>query len=197
MPRRISDILNELEKQNLDGLLIFSDANIAYLTNYLSRESILLVSPSGNVFITDSRYTQEARHYLKNLASVVTINGSLSETIALTLRNHKLKTVGFEAAFLSYARFINLRKNTKAQKISLRPVIGLIEKYRQIKNPEEIKAIRKSCHISLKTLAFIKNKIRPGKTELEIAAEIERFIRCNGARMSSFEIIVASGPHSA
>jgi Xaa-Pro aminopeptidase len=46
-------------------------------------------------------------------------------------------------------------------------------------------------------LEFIKDFISVGRTEIEIAAELERFIRYNGASRSAFDIIVASGQNSS
>ncbi len=46
-------------------------------------------------------------------------------------------------------------------------------------------------------LAYIKQFLVPGVKEVEIVAELERFIRYQGARASAFDIIVASGPNSS
>lgn len=39
--------------------------------------------------------------------------------------------------------------------------------------------------------------LKPGITELEVAAELEYFMKTHGAENLSFETIVASGPNSA
>ena len=46
-------------------------------------------------------------------------------------------------------------------------------------------------------LKHIQQFIVPGAREIEIVAELERFIRYQGARASAFDIIVASGPNSS
>ena len=46
-------------------------------------------------------------------------------------------------------------------------------------------------------LEHIKQFILPGVKEIEVVAELERFIRYQGARASAFDIIVASGPNSS
>jgi Xaa-Pro aminopeptidase len=83
------------------------------------------------------------------------------------------------------------------REIKLVPTHGLVEEPRQIKAAEELKKIKKATQITIKALKFIKNIILPGKKEIEIAAELEHFIRYNGGGGSAFDIIVASGPNSS
>ena len=45
--------------------------------------------------------------------------------------------------------------------------------------------------------SYILNELKPGVTELQIAAKLEYFMRSHGAEGTSFDTIVASGYHSA
>jgi Xaa-Pro aminopeptidase len=73
----------------------------------------------------------------------------------------------------------------------------MIESIRAIKEPEEIELITRAAEITDAAIEYIKDKIRPGTTEREIAWEIEKFIRERGSETTPFDIIVASGPNSA
>src|SRR3989338_8488230 len=77
------------------------------------------------------------------------------------------------------------------------PAYGPVEELRQIKTAEELEKIKKAIQITIKAFKFIKDFISPGKKEIEVAGELERFIRYSGARSSAFDIIVASGPNSS
>ncbi|MDD5156090.1 MAG: aminopeptidase P family N-terminal domain-containing protein, partial [Candidatus Omnitrophica bacterium] len=192
MSSRLNIIYSDLERQGLDGLFLSSSANITYLTGYLSPDSYLLVSHKGNIYITDSRYSEEARAELKGMAAIKKINGSLFKTIALACRELGLKRVGFEERCLPFAEYQKikeyLRRNT-----SLIPTHSLVEVRRQVKDKDELKKIRHAVKITLKAFEFVRSFIKPGIREVEIAAELERFIRYNGASASAFDIIVASG----
>ena len=72
-----------------------------------------------------------------------------------------------------------------------------MEGLRQVKDTGEVRKIREATRIAIAALNFIQKQIVPGRTEIEIAGEIERFIRYQGGYSSSFEIIVASGENSA
>ena len=68
--RRIQKALNLIKQSKLDALFVSSQANISYLTSYRSRDSYFILSPKGNVFLTDARYTQEALRNLRGIASI-------------------------------------------------------------------------------------------------------------------------------
>ncbi|MCM8795957.1 MAG: Xaa-Pro peptidase family protein [Candidatus Omnitrophica bacterium] len=191
--RRIDEHLKEA---NLDGLIVSSPANIHYLTDYPGRDAYLLVSRKECIYFTDCRYIEEAKLKLKDKAKVEKINGLFYKVIAEGIRNLGLKRVGFEARHLSFAEYKKIRQALLAKSVKLIPTQSLIEQLRQIKTKEEIDKIKKATDIALKALEFVRDFITPGRKELEIAAELERFIRYQGARSSAFEIIVASGPNS-
>ena len=196
MSNRINNFFLKLEENKLDGLIVSSAANITYLTKYISRDSYLLVSRKGNIYFTDSRYVEEAGYQLKGIARVDKVNGSVFKLIAQACCELGLKRVGFEERILPYAEYKKIEENL-ACAAELIPTHGLIEELRQVKQPEEIKKIKQAVGITVQALKFIEKLIKPGKKEIEVAGELERFIRQKGASKASFEIIVASGPNSS
>jgi Xaa-Pro aminopeptidase len=182
--------------ENLDGLLLSSQANISYLTGYRSRESYLLISKKETIYFTDGRYLEEAKIGLKNVAKVEKTNGAKFKVIADVCRNLKLERLGFEERYLTCGEHRKIREALDA-KLKLIPTYGLVEKQRMLKNQEEITKIKRATEITVKTLKFIKGFIKEGIKEVEAAAELEKFLRYNGASASGFDIIVASGPNSA
>jgi len=154
-----------------------------------------LISERKNVYFTDSRYTAQARKELKGCA-VEPVSGSVFRKIAEVCRDLKLKCLGFEERHLPYAEYRQIRKELEGS-IGLAPTCGMVEELRQIKTTQEIAKIRKACSIAMRAFEFIREYIRPGVKEIEVAAELERFIRYHGARSAAFDIIVASGPNSS
>lgn len=195
MNQKIAKVIKKLEQDNIDGLILSSPSNISYLTDYRSRDSYLMVSRRENFYITDARYSEEARRNLKGF-TVEQINGSIFKKIADICHSLQVRCLGFEERHLSYAEYKKIRKQLN-DNIGLVATCGLVEQFRQIKTPEELEKIRIATQIAVKAFRFIKDFISTGKKEIEIAAELERFIRYNGASSSAFDIIVASGPNSS
>ncbi|MDP3731536.1 MAG: Xaa-Pro peptidase family protein [Candidatus Omnitrophota bacterium] len=196
MNLRIQKIYAKLSKDNLNGLILSSPANISYLTNYTSRDSYFLISNKSNIYFTDSRYIEEAKENLKRLALVRNVNGSIFKILADACIDLGLKRIGFEERYLSFASHKKLKEKLN-KRGDLVPTCGLVEGLRQIKTAEELEKIKKAIQITIKAFEFIKDFISPGKKETDVAGELERFIRYNGARTSAFGIVVASGPNSS
>jgi len=73
-----------------------------------------------------------------------------------------------------------------------------IFKLREQKNDEEIQCIAKACEIVVGVISYAERELlKPGYTEVEIAAEIDREARRSGAQMMTFDTMVASGENSA
>lgn len=192
---RIKNIYAELDREDLDGLIVTSPANITYLTNYISRDAYLLVSKKGNIYFTDFRYIEETKRNLKGYI-LKRINGSVFKIIASACGEFKLKRVGFEERHMSFAEYKTIKENLN-NGIDLVPTHSIVEGLRQVKTQEELEKIKKAANIAIESLKFVKDFISPGKKEIEVAAELERFIRYNGGYTASFDIIVASGPNSS
>jgi len=196
MGAHLKTIFSGLQQEDLDGLLISLPSNVTYLTVYPSRDSYLLISKKECVYFTDSRYLEEARSYLAKNITLKEINGSVFKLIAENCLRIGLKRVGFEERHLPFAEYKKIKEELQG-KAKLMPTHGLIEQLRQIKAPEEIEKIKKAIHITAQALEYIQDYLAPGRKEIEVVGELERFIRFHGASNSAFDIIVASGPNSS
>jgi Xaa-Pro aminopeptidase len=195
MNSRIKKLRAKLKEENIDGLIVSKQANISYLLNFTSRDSYLLISKKKNIYFTDSRYIEEVKDELKDCA-IKQNDSSVLKIIADTCNSLGLKRIGFEERYMPFAEYNKIKERLN-KKTELIPTRNLTEEERQIKNEWELENIKQAIAITAGALNFIKDFISAGKREIEIAAELERFIRYNGATSSSFGVIVASGPNSS
>ncbi|MCX5701943.1 MAG: aminopeptidase P family protein [Candidatus Omnitrophica bacterium] len=193
--RRLQRIYTKLEQAGLDSLIVSFPANISYLADYRIRDSYLIVSKKANIFITDFRYIEEAKRNIK-IALIRKMNGSVFKLIADACLDLSFRRIGFEERHLPFAEYKKLNEEFN-KKADLIPTFGLVEELREIKSPQELGKIKEAVAINIKAFKFIHGLIGCGIREIEIAAELERFIRYNGASSSAFDIIVASGPNSS
>ena len=191
---RRSRLLEKLRNNSVDALLVSKEANVSYLCDYPCRDSYLLVHPRETFFITDFRYTEEAKKNIPGV-SVFQYDNLFKDTAALA-RKLKVRKLGFEAKDLNFAEYSKI-KSYLGPKAKLKDTFNIVETLRQIKGDQEINLIRQAIKITAQTFEFIRKFLKPGVKELEIAAEIERFIRYQGAKMSAFNILIASGPNSS
>ncbi len=196
--RRIKKLQNSIAGQNLDAMIITRPANIFYLTGVnlfdFQRGSFLLVFRKNWRLVSSVFYQNRIEGFVpKNNRAYFPRGGSIAETAAKELAQQK--TVGFERDDVSYAWFEIFKKSLRGKKMI--PVLGAAEQFRQIKDEEEIKLIRKAARITDKTFAQLLKLIKPGVAELFLKRKILEMMQDMGAQGCSFDPIVASGKNSA
>ena len=194
MNNKIQWLRNKISMQNMQGMIITNPVNIKYLTG-IDAEGTLLITRKENFFLTDARY-------LEHVKSILTIDdGIIVNDIAnITIDDYEnffmfCENVGFEENYVTYASYKRYLERYKIH--NLEETEYLLEKQRMIKDDEEIALIEKACYITDECFKHICNYIKIGKTEKEIAFEIEKFFVENGADGLSFDTIVASGKNSS
>ncbi len=111
------------------------------------------------------------------------------------LNTYNYQTLGYENEFMTVYAFEDMIKSL--DQTILIPLGKTIEKIRQVKTEEEISKMKVAAQIADNAFEHIVKWIKPGKTEREVALEIEFFMKQKGASKLSFETIVASGWRSA
>jgi Xaa-Pro aminopeptidase len=104
--------------------------------------------------------------------------------------------VAVAPAHLSLADWRTLKKAAGSHPRWL-AIDGMAESLRAKKDVDEIARIREAARVGSQVMEEAIGLVRPGITELDIAAEIGYRMRRKGASGESFEAIVAAGPRSA
>lgn len=89
-----------------------------------------------------------------------------------------------------------LQKLRNAYKADYQELPELITEMRKIKSKKEISWLRKAAELAVKGMARAAELIEEGRSELEIAAEVEYVMRRSGSEGTPFGTIVASGKNS-
>ena len=188
----------DLRSARIDAVLVTHMANIRYLCGFSGSAGMLLIH-AGRIakltFFTDGRYTQQAAEEVKG-ARVVICRQPIVVEACEGARRSRAKVLGFEADHLPYSSYQQLKQFLRG-KIRLKPVAGLVERLRLIKDTDEIEKIRRAVILGANLLPAALSVIKPGIKETEIAAELELQARRSGAEGMSFETIVAAGERSA
>ena len=73
----------------------------------------------------------------------------------------------------------------------------IITEMRVHKDRYEIQMIKEAIRITKKGEEYLNRILKQGRTELEVAADLDHFMKKNGAKANSFPTIVATGTNSA
>ncbi|WP_405155405.1 M24 family metallopeptidase [Paenibacillus sp. FSL K6-0108] len=192
--QRLSKVREVIEQQEIDALLISSPFNRRYVTGFTGTAGWAVITQDQAWLVTDFRYVSQAGQQAKAF-EVVQHGGQPLELIREKLSAAGVKKMGFEKHHVPFADYETYERTFAG--IELTPIGDVIEKLRGIKDEGEQHCIRKAIEITEKAFAFILGVMKPGVTEREVAAELEYFMRKNGAVSSAYPIIVASGARSA
>jgi len=192
---RLTNFRRWMKGKRLDFFLVSHPPNIYYLTGFTGSSGELVLGQEWGVLITDGRYKTQARAEVRG-ASVLIHKGPPLEAVGGVLDGRRAGTLGFEAEHTSVLGVRQLRRST-GRSIRLRGHTGAVEALRAIKDAEEISRLRAAASLIGRVFEKVLPLVRPGRSELELAAEIEYQIRGLGAEGASFETIVASGRRSA
>jgi Xaa-Pro aminopeptidase len=196
---RQKKLATALRQSGLDALLITHLPNVRYLCGFTGTAGVLLmqVSERGHkaTFYTDGRYVQQAHEEVESARVVVGKKSAFVEG-SEGAQKARIRTLGFEADQLSYSAYKQLSQILRG-KIRLKPVAGMVEQLRLIKDADEISQIRASVLLAASLFQTALSVIKPGVAETQVAGELELQARRAGAEKMSFDTIVAAGPRSA
>ncbi len=193
MNDRLQAIRNKMAGLNLQGMIIANPINIRYLTK-IEAEGILLLTRKENIFITDGRYMEYVSSIITPFDDIVVddqknISKDEYENFFLFCEN-----VGFEEGYLTYKKYKEYIRKFKINNFV--EAEELLIQLRMIKDDDEIANIKKACEITDNCFEMLKNYIKPGLTEKQIARKIHDYYM-NNSEGESFETIVASGENSS
>ena len=190
--KRISRVVEVLERQGLHACIIKGMDNIFYLTGFRGSEGTAVVTRGDVLLLVDSRYITYAREVAQGCV-VIETKGKDGAMEGLFQRYGVTRT-GFDSNHTTFEAYRSLREGSPS--VEFVPVAKDLESVRQCKEPEEVLAIRKAISIATAAFTAVFEKIVPGRTEKAIASDLEYAMRSLGAEGASFETIVASGPRS-
>jgi len=192
---RLKNLRRALHSAGADALLETHLPNIYYLCGFSGDSAALFVDSAGATLFTDGRFTIQAREETRGIR-VIIHKGPLLEAVGKHLRTRRRLKVAVSPARVTLAAWKVLRKEAGTH-LKWIAVDGIVENLRAVKDASEIQRLRDAARLGSEVMEEAIRLIKPGVTELEIAAEIGYRMRRKGASGESFEAIVAGGPRSA
>ena len=189
MNARLEKVRDFLREQELDAVLVTKLENLQYFSGFTGDDSLLLLSEDTAELVTDFRYTEQAAEQTADFAVIEHKHGLL-KMAAERILHHGWKCVGFEGADLCYDDFAALYKMLPETEFHKTVKLDVL---RVLKDETEISYIRKAVEISDRAFSHILTFLRPGISEIDVAAELEDFMRRAGSERPAFTTIVASG----
>ncbi|TVQ99447.1 MAG: aminopeptidase P family protein [Desulfovibrionales bacterium] len=192
-----------LESSGLSALLVSSPANRFYLSGFELHDpqcnesaGMLVIAANGEDWLlTDPRFEITAQKVWPEERLFIYRSPKMQQ-IRDFLGDLGHRPLGFEARAVSVELYSDL-----AEQVTLKPTRSMVEALRLVKDAQEIALLEASCRLNHEIFALVPELLRPGRTEREIAWDMEKLFRERGSEELAFPTIVgvdanAAQPHA-
>lgn len=194
--KKLRALLNDGE-----AFLISDDITRRYAFNFASSAGYGYISKERCELFLDFRYFEKAKlaRSFGELSKDISITESprpLRETLSERIRECHIDTLFFEDTRMTCSAFEALKREVGTL-CRLAPMGDKIDRLRAVKDEFELARIMQAQRITDAAFSHILSFIKRGRTEREIALELEFFMRKNGADGLAFSTICVSGTKSS
>jgi len=197
-PGRLRRAQRGVAERSQAALIVSTPANLTYLCGFTGSTGLLLITPADARLLLDGRYTHAARQSVAAGAlGPVTVEGvpaRFDTALKSILDREPAGPVEFEADQVTVA---TLAKWQRAINRTFTPTSGIIEAARVVKDAQELAAIRRACATLAGVARHLREWVAEGRSEKQVAADIDAALFGSGFERLAFPTIVASGPNSA
>lgn len=191
---KLQRLRTNMKNKGVDAVLVLDELNQHYLSDFAFTDGFLLITMSKAYLVTDFRYYEMAINGACKEFEII-MSENRREFIDKALSDESATVLGFEGGVVSYETYMAYTE--RHPQLKFVNIGDMIEVQRQIKTPDELVKMQKAQDITDLAFNHIIKMITPNMTEIEVAAELEYFMRKNGANALAFETIAVSGDASA
>lgn len=193
--KRLQSIMTE---QGVEGILLSSTLNQRYISNFNYDDGYIVVFQNKAYLLTDFRYVEAANNEVNHDDfEVVTPKVSHLKYVAALAEQNGVRSMLVEESSLSLAQLSHFEKAAENKVSYVGGASGILTAMRMVKTTEELDNMAEAQRITDAAFAHIVSVLRPDMTEIDVALEIEFFMRKNGAERTSFDTIAVSGTASS
>jgi len=199
IPARIRRVRSELQQKQLDGLLVSQPENRRYLSGFTGSAGFLIISQRETFLLSDFRYMTQGPQQAPEYEFVKVERGFPKRGLKPILERVTGRRIGFEAADMTVSGHAAWLEGIKDSGLPVELVAtgNLVEGPRAVKDEQELAIIAEAVRIVDDAFAKLRETIRPGMSERDVAWRLEQLVREEGAEALSFPTIIASGPNAA
>ena len=193
--KRLQEIM---KKEGIEGVLISSTVNQRYITNFNYDDGYVVVLQDKAFLQTDFRYIEAANAQVNHDDfEVVTPKMSHLKYVAQIAKENGIDTMLVEESALSLEDLARFEKAAEGNVKYVGGASAILTKMREVKTEDELNNMAEAQRITDAAFSHIISVLRPDMTEIDVALEIEFFMRKNGAERTSFDTIAVSGTASS
>ena len=210
MDERLQRVRALMVEEGVSALVVFAPADCRYLTGFTGEAASVVVTAEELALVTDARFTVQAEEEIPG-TRILLVDDGRDEPAGRFLREVIVEpsagtageaspprpSVAVDAGRLTVKRWERLRESLEESGLEWKLVEGLVEKARLTKFPDELAAMRAAGALAASAFAYLETLSVVGRSERDVALDLEVFLRRHGSEGVAFPFIVAAGPRAA
>jgi len=192
--KRYEKLRAYMKENGIDAVYVTSPENFLYMSGYNNPDGHMLITFSDSYSFNDFRYIEAAR---AQSFECVTVRPTPEYSMFDLIRSEQIGNVGYENTKLTVAGFDALVNGIDDQSVKTTPLGECFTELRAVKDAEEIDSIVAAQRIAEGAFDHIVKMLNYNMTEIEVAAELEYYMKKNGSEKPAFDTIAVSGTASS
>lgn len=191
MKNRYEKLHAKMDELGLDAIYVTSAENHLYLSDFDNPDGYLFITKATTYVFADFRYIEAARAEADSEWCTVCLPGQpkVSEIVG----ELGIKSIGYEDESLTCASLERFKDGLKEFGVEYIPMKNAFTEIRAFKSEEEVEYIIAAQRIAEGAFDHILKTITYDMTEIEVAAELEYFMKKHGSEKPSFDTVCVSG----
>ncbi len=187
-----------MQESGIGGVLLSSTLNQRYISDFAYDDGYILVLRDKAFLLTDFRYAEAAENEVSAEDFEIVISKiSHLKMIANLAEENDVTNVLVEEDSISLSEISRFTRAAEGRLSYIEGASTILNAMRMIKTAAELESMAKAQQITDMAFSHIISFITPAMTEIDVALEIEFFMRKHGAERTSFDTIAVSGTASS
>ena len=185
-----------LQELRVDGVLVTDPVDVRYLSGFRGDDATLVIGADAALLCADSRFWEQVHEEVREFElNKVTSTPLLAHSVAAAAEVLGPDAgLGYQAAQLSHAAYRRLRREHHGRLRDVRQSVTLL---RAVKDEDEIAVMRRAGAVTDEGLAAVVSRGLVGRSERDVAWDLQAEYHRLGAEGEAFGAIVAAGDHGA
>lgn len=191
---RIDTLKEKMKEMGIDAVYVNSPENHLYVSGFDNPDGYVFVTADKTYLFADFRYIEAAK---LEADSSIEVCQPRKPMISELVRDHGVKVIGYEDQRMTCDEFERLKHSLDGMGVEFKPMGGVFTEIRSYKTEDEVENIVAAQRIAEGAFEHIVKVIREDMTEIEVAAELEYYMKKHGSEKPSFDTICVSGTASS
>lgn len=195
MQNRYAKLREKMTEMGLDAVYVTSAENHLYMTAFDNPDGWAFVTREQSWVFADFRYIEAAREAADSDCCTVCLPNQ--PKISEIVEKNNIKVIGYEDEEMTCSAFERFKGSLKDFSVEYKPLKNLFTEIRSYKTEDEVANVVAAQRIAEGAFRHILKTIRYDMTEIEVAAELEYYMKKHGSEKPSFDTICVSGTASS